>query len=448
MYDENSNATAASATLVALNAAAAAATSSATGTAPIAPAVAPVNSSHLVSQLMNTKDSRWLQLEVCREFQRGQCSRSDVECKFAHPPAHVDVQNGRVTACYDSIKGRCTRENPKCKYLHPPQHLKDQLLINGKNNLAFKNLICSQLTQGAGPPTLAPALQVNQLAQLVQQQQHPALVQTLPYQYYSPLIYPALLAQAGADPYGVQTQSAATLGAQQLALLQQQQAVVQNPLLTAQFLQQQQLAQLYSPPILDTRKRTYRAAALDNDSTAGSSGLNVPSTVAAGTAGTASNAQGNPNPVGTQPDQATMAAIQQQLLLAAATNAGPVPMKRPAPDKNAPGLAMYHPQQAAAPGQPFNPYLIPGYVPAVSCHRPTTPPAVLNQTGAPYPSSKAEKPSKSVKSPSCHPALSSKKNFNFLFQIRYFKKLRQRFDSDSWQLSNFQLYPLWNRFDR
>uniref|UniRef100_A0AC34R4G4 C3H1-type domain-containing protein n=1 Tax=Panagrolaimus sp. JU765 TaxID=591449 RepID=A0AC34R4G4_9BILA len=335
MYDENSNATAASATLVALNAAAAAATSSATGTAPIAPAVAPVNSSHLVSQLMNTKDSRWLQLEVCREFQRGQCSRSDVECKFAHPPAHVDVQNGRVTACYDSIKGRCTRENPKCKYLHPPQHLKDQLLINGKNNLAFKNLICSQLTQGAGPPTLAPALQVNQLAQLVQQQQHPALVQTLPYQYYSPLIYPALLAQAGADPYGVQT-----------------------------------------------------------------------------------------------------------------TNAGPVPMKRPAPDKNAPGLAMYHPQQAAAPGQPFNPYLIPGYVPAVSCHRPTTPPAVLNQTGAPYPSSKAEKPSKSVKSPSCHPALSSKKNFNFLFQIRYFKKLRQRFDSDSWQLSNFQLYPLWNRFDR
>lgn len=104
MYDENSNATAASATLVALNAAAAAATSSATGTAPIAPTVAPVNSSHLVSQLMNTKDSRWLQLEVCREFQRGQCSRSDVECKFAHPPAHVDVQNGRVTACYDSIK--------------------------------------------------------------------------------------------------------------------------------------------------------------------------------------------------------------------------------------------------------------------------------------------------------------------------------------------------------
>jgi hypothetical protein len=100
----------------------------------------------MVNHLMNIKDSRWLQVEVCREFQRGQCSRTDQECKFAHPPPHVDIQNGKVTACYDSIKGRCTRDNPKCKYLHPPQHLKDQLLINGRNNLALKNLLVSQLT--------------------------------------------------------------------------------------------------------------------------------------------------------------------------------------------------------------------------------------------------------------------------------------------------------------
>lgn len=45
-----------------------------------------------------------LQVEVCREFLRGQCARSDQECKFAHPPPNVDVQQGRVTACYDSIK--------------------------------------------------------------------------------------------------------------------------------------------------------------------------------------------------------------------------------------------------------------------------------------------------------------------------------------------------------
>lgn len=57
-----------------------------------------------LANLMNVKDSRWLQLEVCREFQRGQCSRTDLECKFSHPPPHVEIQNGRVTACYDSIK--------------------------------------------------------------------------------------------------------------------------------------------------------------------------------------------------------------------------------------------------------------------------------------------------------------------------------------------------------
>lgn len=50
------------------------------------------------------KDSRWLQLEVCREHQRNKCTRPDVECKFAHPASTVDVQNGRVVACYDSIK--------------------------------------------------------------------------------------------------------------------------------------------------------------------------------------------------------------------------------------------------------------------------------------------------------------------------------------------------------
>ncbi|OWR55690.1 hypothetical protein KGM_214239 [Danaus plexippus plexippus] len=57
-----------------------------------------------MNSLLNGKDSRWLQLEVCREFQRNKCSRPDTECKFAHPPATVEVQNGRVTACYDSIK--------------------------------------------------------------------------------------------------------------------------------------------------------------------------------------------------------------------------------------------------------------------------------------------------------------------------------------------------------
>jgi len=50
------------------------------------------------------KDSRWLTLEVCREFARANCPRSADECKYAHPPPHVEIQNGRVTCCYDSIK--------------------------------------------------------------------------------------------------------------------------------------------------------------------------------------------------------------------------------------------------------------------------------------------------------------------------------------------------------
>lgn len=110
----------------------------------------------------SVKDSRWLQLEVCREYQRNKCSRPDTECKFAHPPPHVEVQNGRVIACYDSIKGRCNREKPPCKYFHPPQHLKDQLLINGRNHLALKNAIMQQLPLQPllQPPTaqLAPAV--------------------------------------------------------------------------------------------------------------------------------------------------------------------------------------------------------------------------------------------------------------------------------------------------
>ncbi|XP_067211401.1 protein muscleblind isoform X13 [Linepithema humile] len=104
-----------------------------------------------MSSLLNGKDSRWLQLEVCREFQRNKCTRPDTECKFAHPPANVEVQNGRVTACYDSIKGRCNREKPPCKYFHPPQHLKDQLLINGRNHLALKNALMQQIQQGLTP---------------------------------------------------------------------------------------------------------------------------------------------------------------------------------------------------------------------------------------------------------------------------------------------------------
>jgi hypothetical protein len=95
----------------------------------------------------NVKDSRWLTLDVCREFTRNKCSRSDDECRFAHPPPNVEVQNGRVMCCFDSIKGKCQRRDPPCKYLHPPQHLKEQLLQNGRNNLILKHLQMQMIAQ-------------------------------------------------------------------------------------------------------------------------------------------------------------------------------------------------------------------------------------------------------------------------------------------------------------
>ncbi|CAJ0935090.1 unnamed protein product, partial [Mesorhabditis belari] len=227
MYDENSNAS----------------TTTAVSSASVLPGSALTQpSSALVSQLLNGKDSRWLQVEVCREFQRGQCTRSDQECKFAHPPPHVDVQQGRVTACYDSIKGRCTRENPKCKYLHPPQHIKDQLLINGRNNLALKNLLCSQINQTTAQPIGAPTMNPL-MTQLMAVQQQAAsqglaaatgMVPTLAYPYYQHLIYPQQLI---ADPYqqlqqaaglqmsgvGIPGHQPSSATALQMALLQQQQ---------------------------------------------------------------------------------------------------------------------------------------------------------------------------------------------------------------------------------
>ncbi|CAB1336978.1 unnamed protein product [Coregonus sp. 'balchen'] len=58
------------------------------------------------------RDTKWLTLEVCREFQRGTCSRSDAECKFAHPARSCHVENGRVIACFDSLKTHTTQ--PTC----------------------------------------------------------------------------------------------------------------------------------------------------------------------------------------------------------------------------------------------------------------------------------------------------------------------------------------------
>ena len=65
--------------------------------------------------------------QVCREFQRGTCTRQPNECRYAHPPDSValDTADSHVTVCMDFVKGKCSRE--ACRYFHPPPHLQGQI---------------------------------------------------------------------------------------------------------------------------------------------------------------------------------------------------------------------------------------------------------------------------------------------------------------------------------
>ena len=66
-------------------------------------------------------------LQVCREFQRGSCSRQPGECRYAHPNENVALDGGDslVMVCMDYVRNRCSRDS--CKYFHPPDHLQSQI---------------------------------------------------------------------------------------------------------------------------------------------------------------------------------------------------------------------------------------------------------------------------------------------------------------------------------
>lgn len=113
-----------------------------------------------MSNLVKPKDSQWLQLDVCREFQNGSCPRTDGSCKNAHPSnSHVEVVNGKVMACYDSCKGRCNREI--CKYYHPSLSLIEQLLVKGRNHLAVKNSVVPQI------PIMSPMMLPQEMSNMI-----------------------------------------------------------------------------------------------------------------------------------------------------------------------------------------------------------------------------------------------------------------------------------------
>ncbi|XP_064159309.1 muscleblind-like protein 1 isoform X13 [Anguilla rostrata] len=86
-------------------------------------------------------------LEVCREYQRGNCTRGENDCRFAHPAdsTMIDTNDNTVTVCMDYIKGRCSRE--KCKYFHPPAHL--QAKIKAAQHQVNQAAAAAAMTQSA-----------------------------------------------------------------------------------------------------------------------------------------------------------------------------------------------------------------------------------------------------------------------------------------------------------
>ncbi|XP_014869565.1 PREDICTED: muscleblind-like protein 1 isoform X5 [Poecilia mexicana] len=115
-------------------------------------------SSPTVSQVPNAaaaaaqKLLRTDRLEVCREYQRGNCARGEGECRFAHPAdsTMIDTNDNTVTVCMDYIKGRCTRE--KCKYFHPPAHLQAKI----KATQHQVNQATAAAAMGITPSVMAP----------------------------------------------------------------------------------------------------------------------------------------------------------------------------------------------------------------------------------------------------------------------------------------------------
>ncbi|XP_020253078.1 zinc finger CCCH domain-containing protein 28-like isoform X2 [Asparagus officinalis] len=68
-----------------------------------------------------------LAVEVCKEFTRNSCKRSEIDCKFAHPHSAVAVVKDKVIACADSLRNKCYRGRT-CRYYHPPPHIQQSLL--------------------------------------------------------------------------------------------------------------------------------------------------------------------------------------------------------------------------------------------------------------------------------------------------------------------------------
>ncbi|XP_035226229.1 muscleblind-like protein 1 isoform X2 [Stegodyphus dumicola] len=151
-----------------------------------APPPPPQLTSIVHTPIVTQKVPRTDRLEVCREYQRGNCKRAETECRFAHPPDHVTVDSaeGMVTVCMDFVKGRCSRD--LCRYFHPTPHLQAQL----KAAQSRANAAASQ----AAMPNADAKKRLHDSTQIVQQRPPTSTDNML-------LIYPLLQAFPGVSPY-------------------------------------------------------------------------------------------------------------------------------------------------------------------------------------------------------------------------------------------------------
>ncbi|KAI1898190.1 hypothetical protein AGOR_G00069800 [Albula goreensis] len=146
------------------------------------------------------KHLRTDKLEVCREFQRGNCTRGENDCRYAHPleAAMVDGSENSVIVCMDYIKGRCSRD--KCKYFHPPAHL--QARIKANQHQASQNAAAAAMSlppgalqplpkrpilekSNGGPTMFSPSMFHYQQALANMHLQQPAFIPTDPVEVLS-----------------------------------------------------------------------------------------------------------------------------------------------------------------------------------------------------------------------------------------------------------------------
>ncbi|XP_061638000.1 muscleblind-like protein 1 isoform X4 [Phyllopteryx taeniolatus] len=139
----------------------------------------PVPVATVAQKLMRTD-----RLEVCREYQRGNCTRGENDCRFAHPSdsTMIDTNDNTVTVCMDYIKGRCSRE--KCKYFHPPTHLQAKIKAaqHQVNQAAAAAAMRPALEKANGAATMfnAGVFQYQQALANMQFQQQAAFIPSVP----------------------------------------------------------------------------------------------------------------------------------------------------------------------------------------------------------------------------------------------------------------------------